>query len=84
VHFWPFDGWEIPIGRSAVAEVYPSLWTRRLPAGDRNGDQHAAYAVAAWLRRADTNGSLPGYFNPPLEPQERTLAKIEGWILGVT
>jgi hypothetical protein len=26
VHFWPFDGWDIPGGRSAVAEVYPSLW----------------------------------------------------------
>jgi hypothetical protein len=28
VHFWPFDGWEIPKGKSVVAEVYPSLWTR--------------------------------------------------------
>jgi hypothetical protein len=26
VHFWPFDGWNIPAGRSAIAEVYPSLW----------------------------------------------------------
>ncbi|MEJ2286482.1 MAG: hypothetical protein P8X85_23135 [Desulfobacterales bacterium] len=25
VHFWPFDGWEIPAGRSAVVEVYPSM-----------------------------------------------------------
>ena len=25
VHFWPFDGWEIPQGRSVIAEVYPSL-----------------------------------------------------------
>jgi hypothetical protein len=23
VHFWPFDGWEIPVGRCAVVEVYP-------------------------------------------------------------
>ena len=28
VHFWPFDGWDIPKGRSAIAEVYPSLWRR--------------------------------------------------------
>jgi hypothetical protein len=28
VHFWPFDGWDIPAGRSAIAEVYPSLWRR--------------------------------------------------------
>lgn len=24
IHFWPFDGWEIPDGNSVVAEVYPS------------------------------------------------------------
>jgi hypothetical protein len=28
VHFWPFEGWDIPEGRSAIAEVYPSLWRR--------------------------------------------------------
>ena len=58
VHFWPFDGWEIPVGRSVLAEVYPSLWTPRFPVDGRTGDQHAAFAVAAWLRRADANGSL--------------------------
>jgi hypothetical protein len=25
VHFWPFDGWSVPEGKSAVVEVYPSL-----------------------------------------------------------
>jgi len=84
VHFWPFDGWEIPPGRSVVAEVYPSLWTRRFANdGERDADQHAAYAVASWLRRADLNGSLPRFFNPALESQERTIAHVEGWILGV-
>lgn len=28
IHFWPFDGWEFPAGRSVIAEVYPSLWSR--------------------------------------------------------
>jgi hypothetical protein len=28
VHFWPFDGWVIPAGHSAVAEVYPALWRK--------------------------------------------------------
>ena len=84
VHFWPFDGWEIPAGHPVVAEVYPSLWTRRFANdGERNADQHAAYAAAAWLRRADMNGSLGRYFNLPLEPEERAIAQIEGWILGV-
>lgn len=39
--------------------------------------------VAAWLQRADVNGSVPRYFDPPLTPEEREIAKVEGWILGV-
>ena len=84
VHFWPFDGWKIPAGRSVVAEVYPSLWTRRFANdGARDADQHAAYAATAWLRRADMNGSLANFFAPPLEDKERAIAQVEGWILGV-
>lgn len=84
VHFWPFDGWDIPHGKSAVVEAYPSLWIRRFPnETKRTGDQQAAYAVAAWLRRADADGSLAIFFHPPLAPDERALAEVEGWILGV-
>jgi hypothetical protein len=83
IHFWPFDGWEIPSGKSVVAEVYPSLWTRRFPKDGRDGDEHAAYAVAAWLQRADQRGSLGSYLNPPLTREERAVADFEGWILGV-
>ena len=82
-HFWPFDGWDIPVGFSVVAEVYPSLWTKRFPREGRDGDQHAAYAVAAWLRRADQTGFFQTFLNPPLTPEERRIAEIEGWILGV-
>ncbi|MCX8501411.1 MAG: hypothetical protein ORO03_06935 [Alphaproteobacteria bacterium] len=28
LHFWPFDGWEIPAGKSAIVEVYPRLWNQ--------------------------------------------------------
>jgi hypothetical protein len=83
IHFWPFDGWVVPEGSSVVAEVYPALWMRRLERDSRDGDEHAAYATAAWLQRADRNGSLGGYFNPPLTPEEREVAAVEGWILGV-
>jgi hypothetical protein len=83
VHFWPFDGWEIPPGCSVIAEVYPSLWTRRFPMQDRNTDQHAAYSVASWLRRADLNRTLSQFFHPPLDAEERKIAETEGWILGV-
>lgn len=83
VHFWPFDGWDIPAGRSVVAEVYPSLWSTSFPRGGRDPDQHDAYSIAAWMQRADGDGSLRGFWNPDLKQDERRTAKIEGWILGV-
>ena len=83
VHFWPFDGWDIPAGRSAIAEVYPALWSRSFAKEGRTGDQHDAYCIAAWLSRADRNGSLVALLKPDLTPSEREVAQVEGWILGV-
>jgi hypothetical protein len=83
VHFWPFDGWDIPSGRSTIAEVYPSLWNRSFPCEARTRDQHDAYCVAAWLSRADRDGSLAAYLAPQLSAAEHAIAKAEGWILGV-
>jgi hypothetical protein len=84
VHFWPFDGWDIPAGPSAVAEVYPALWEHAYPRQDRTPDQHDAYAVASWLRDADREGRLHRALRPCLEPREFVIAqKVEGWILGV-
>lgn len=83
VLFWPFDGWAIPPGRSAVVEVYPALWNRGFAREGRTSDQHDAYSVAAWMRLADANGSLAEFFSPSLTPDERGVARIEGWILGV-
>ena len=83
VHFWPFDGWDIPAGRSAMVEVYPSLWRHQFPAGDRNGDQQDAYMVATWLKQADNDGTLQTALHPRLTPPEQTVATVEGWILGV-
>jgi hypothetical protein len=82
VHFWPFDGWEIPAGRSVIAEVYPSLWRHSFQREGRSGDQHDAYSVAAWKRRADLDGVLAEFLNPCLSPNEHEVARIEGWILG--
>lgn len=83
VHFWPFDGWVIPAGRSALAEVYPSLWKHDYPVGDRTPDQHDAFVVATWLREADRDGRLPAALTPELSFHERAVAGVEGWILGV-
>ena len=83
VHFWPFDGWDIPTGRSVIAEVYPVLWSHGFADEGRTGDQHDAFSIAAWLSRADRDGSLAAFLDPDLSPPERTLAEVEGWILGV-
>ena len=83
VHFWPFDGWNVPAGRSAIAEVYPRLWSRTFDSEGRSADQHDAYSVARWLSRAEHDGSLARFLNPTLTPSERTVAEVEGWILGL-
>ena len=83
VHFWPFDGWDIPVGQSAIAEVYPALWSRCFAREDRTGDQHDAYSIAAWLSRADWDGALSGFLKPSLSSPEAAVALLEGWILGV-
>jgi hypothetical protein len=83
VHFWPFDGWDTPAGRSVIAEVYPALWSRSFARDGRDSDQHDAYSIAAWLSRADGDAGLAAFLNPDLTPSERTVAQVEGWILGV-
>jgi len=82
VHFWPFDGFEIHPEKSAVAEVYPSILKRRFESAYKN-DEHDAFCIAKWLQTADANGFLKQYFNPPLTNEEKRVAGLEGWILGI-
>ena len=83
MHFWPFDGWTPPPGRSVIAEVYPALWCKTIPSEDRNPHQHDAYSLAHWMQQSDTANTLANYFDPQLRPAERTQAQVEGWILGL-
>ena len=83
IHFWPFHGFEVPEGKSVVAEVYPSLFRRRYAEEDRTADEHDAFCVAAWLNEVDRRGTLDYYFKPPLSQPESGKARLEGWILGV-
>jgi hypothetical protein len=83
VHAWPFDGWTVPDGKSAVAEIYPSIFRKRYPKDDRKPDQQDAYCVAKWLTETDERGLLERYFDPPLTEEERKVANLEGWILGI-
>jgi hypothetical protein len=81
-HFWPFDGWHIAPGRSAIVEVYPRLWNRRPTPVGWTSDQHDAFVVAAWMRDADASGDLAVVLEGPEALPERTAAAVEGWILG--
>lgn len=83
LHFWPFDGWEIFAGKSALVEVYPSLWSKSTPRAGRIPGQHDAYVTAAWLRQVDMDGSLRKFLKPDMLPGEDPVAQVEGWILGV-
>lgn len=64
VRFWPFDGWDIPQGKSAIAEVYRTLWSRSFARNGRAGDQHEAFTIAVWLWCAYRDGSLEAFLNP--------------------
>jgi hypothetical protein len=83
VHFWPFDGWQVPPGRHMLAEIYPALWSAIYPCVGCDPHQQDAFAVAAWLRDADSDDSLAAFMHPALQPAEQKQAEIEGWILGV-
>jgi len=83
VHFWPFDGWTPPHGRTVIAEVYPALWNKAFPNEGRNCHQQDAYSVARWMQQSDAAGMLSEYFQPQLSPAKRTVAQVEGWILGL-
>ncbi len=83
IHFWPFDGWHPPVGKSVIAEIYPSLVRNRYPRDGRTVDQQDAYSVARWLSESDRRHILQQYFSPPLTDAERAIADLEGWIFGV-
>jgi hypothetical protein len=83
VHFWPFDGWQVPPNTSVIAEVYPALWSKSFPSEGRTRDQQDAFAIAEWLRRTDSAETLSDFLSPVLAPSDREIAKIEGWILGI-
>ena len=58
-------------------------WSRSRARESRTADQHDAWTVATRLRDADLHGDLDTYLEPCLTPDERKVADIEGWILGV-
>lgn len=82
-HFWPFDGFEIPQNKSVFIEIFPSIFRKRYPKRYKTIDEHDAMCVAQWLKDMDNRGLLNTYLNPPLTNEEREIARLEGWILGI-
>jgi GTP pyrophosphokinase len=75
----------VPSCRYNIAEVYPTLFSKQFPRNPGlTQDQHDAFAVAAWLRREDRDGRVALHLTPPLSDSEKAIARVEGWILGVS
>ncbi|OSZ74991.1 hypothetical protein [Hydrogenophaga sp. IBVHS1] len=83
LHFWPFDGWQLPGDKSVIVEVHPSIFRRRYPREQRETEEHDAYATARWMADMAARGELEACLQPPLTPMEREVAELEGWMLGV-
>jgi len=83
-HFWPFDGFEVPEGRSVVAEARPARLKYRYTRDGLDRQEHEAFAICAWLQERDRLDLLRPYFTPPLSEAEQQRAQLEGWILGVS
>ena len=82
VHFWPFDGWEVPSGKSCLVEAYPNLYHKYYPReGSYTGDEWDAYVTAKRMRDADQKGNLKALLNPVLPDSVKAAAQYEGWIL---
>ena len=50
VHFWPFNGFDVPGGKSMIAEMHPAVFRNRCgQPGSRSRDEHGAYSATAWV-----------------------------------
>jgi len=82
LHAWPFDGWEVPAGKSALIEVRPAVWCDLVPVAALNAGQRDAFVTASWLKGADGAWELSDLLQPALSLSERVIHGVEGWILG--
>jgi len=82
LHVWPFDGWGIPAGKSALVEVRPAMWRDLEPMDALTAGQKDAHVTASWLKQSDGSGQLTDGLKPGLSQPERLACGVEGWILG--
>jgi len=69
--------------KSVIAEVYPAIFSKRYGRENRSPDEHDAYSTARWMSDMAERDALKEYFSPPLSDEERAVARLEGWILGI-
>ena len=65
--------WTIGLGGGRAGHLHPGI-----ARGLHDPAQHCAFSIALWLAREGA-----AWLHPPLTPAERTVAQVEGWILGV-
>ncbi len=78
VHFWPFDGFEIPPNHHVGIEIYPALYNKY-----QKRDLNDAIETARYFRNQSRTGELFQLFK--LNPPQR-IARIierEGWLPGI-
>ncbi|QDU32701.1 hypothetical protein KS4_07350 [Poriferisphaera corsica] len=83
LHFWPFDGFDISkTQKHVILEAYPALYKHKYKT-NLKADARDANAIVKWLQEQDQNQQLATFFSPLLTKEEREIALLEGWILGV-
>jgi hypothetical protein len=58
------------------------MWRDLAPAATLTAGQKDALVTASWLKAADRSGELADMLQPALSPQGKSMARVEGWILG--
>ncbi|WP_017811423.1 hypothetical protein [Paenibacillus shenyangensis] len=87
VHFWPYDGVNIPDDHHVIVEGYPSLYRRRMQQEDWSAtmsehERDASY-IARWMQERDQADTLLAYLAlPTLSADEHRMIRREGWVLG--
>jgi len=83
VHFWPFDGFQVPENKSVLVEVDSGKISKLYPRIGCHKWAHNAYTVAKWLQDNDHHGTWAKYFAPQLTETEKNTVLKEGWIFGI-
>jgi hypothetical protein len=82
LHFWPYDGTDVPQGASVIAEAYPALWFRSGCPENWSRDQWDAFLIAEAFAGAAQAGLLSSWFKPQWPEHLNEVIEREGWILG--